>query len=200
MTFSSYLLKHLYWCPFEISVVLSWKYSDTSMWRKRQVWQLLCHLQQLYGECAFMNAQTQCNTNQFKDESTAIQDKNNYNIMHIPSFTVRYTAVNVSKPGLSTAHQYLPASDRWSGLKVTLKTPLPESTNLILSASALPPDFTVTRMSSLVLHGSLQKYLLFFHAKLCEHWKESTPHSNPSTWISAPSVHVAAKMTSWIRS
>lgn len=169
--------------------MLSWKYSNVSIWRKVcQVWQLLFHLQQLYVEFVFLNAQTQCSTNPCKDNSMTTHDKTNNNIMHIPFFTVRCTAMYVSKPSLSTAHQYLPVSDRWSWLKVTDNSPLPKSTKVILSTPAFWPGFTGTNMSALVLHGYLQRYLLF--ANLCEHWNERSPPSTPTLLMSAPSVHV----------
>ena len=94
-----------------------------------------------------------------------------------------------SRPSLSTPHQYLPESDSWSWLKVTVKVPSPESSRFIFPDSAPWPDFTVTSLSSLTLHGSLQRYLWFFQANMCWHWNETSPHSNPSTSMLAATVH-----------
>lgn len=127
----------------------------------------------------------QCNVKDMNDKIT-----------HIPSLTVSCTEVYVSKPILSTPHQYPPMSDSWSCLKVTEKAPAPESTRVILPDSAVAPDCTVTSLSLIPLHAALQRYLVIFEANLWEHWNETSPPTNPSTLISAPSIPEAAKIKS----
>lgn len=48
-------------------------------------------------------------------------------------------------------------------------------------------------MSPSVLHGSLQKYLLFDQAKLCEHMNETSSLSDPWTSMLATSDDVTKK-------
>lgn len=107
-------------------------------------------------------------------------------------FTVRVTAVNVSKPGLSTPHQYVPASDSWTWLMLTVIVPFLQSTSVILPDCTVSPYFTVTSISSLPLHGSLQKYLSFFQASLCVDLNVTSSLSTPTTYMLSAAVHVAA--------
>lgn len=113
--------------------------------------------------------------------------------VHIPLLTVRYTLMKVSPAVLSTPHQYNPESDNWSLVMFTTKTPFPQSAKLILPDSAFWPDCTRTSTSPGVLHGSLQKYLLFDQAKVCEHMTETSPLSDPWTSMLATSDNVKKK-------
>lgn len=109
----------------------------------------------------------------------------------VPFLTVRWTAVDVVKTVLSTVHQYVPASDSWIPLMFTVKPPVPQSTRVILPFSTVAPGCTVASVSVLLLHGSLQKALLFLQASLCWHRNETSPPSVPSTFMSASAVHMA---------